>query len=520
VASSGSRNARQSKPAPRIRTWRIPAATASRTPSSMKRVRTRTLSRKNGALAKRSSTSAAASPPRNRCANGSSNRRSRFGFDASSSRTRAIVAAVSVTVAMHGSVEGRIASVTSGKTYAAAISARYDGKTVPGDAHDVRTEEGCVVRNVRLARAVGLLALILLAASPIDGVAEPRDPALVSLYQGNQFVSDSDSAAISADGRWVAFVTRYKARDVFLYDRATGDTIYVTEGADGDSANPAISADGRYVAFETVAGNLVPDDSSWSPDVLVYDRVNATFARATVASDGTPADNGGTDPAISADGRWVAFASQSTNLSAQDPYGTSDVYVRDMVGGTTVLASSRRRRLPRKDASYEPAISATARRSRSRPTRRSTSADTIECRGELFVESWPDVYVKDLATGALERVSVGRRRRKRREPARRRCRPTGAWSHSPRPRAISSPTTRTASPTSSCAIGARAPPSASRSRPTDRRRRCKRRSRVLARRSLRRISPRRRRTSRTATATAQPTCSSVTGSRRPPRACP
>jgi len=102
-----------------------------------------------------------------------------------------------------------------------------------------------------------------------------------------------------------------------------------------ESRNPAISADGRYVAFESSASNLVPGDTNGTLDVFVHDRVTGETTRVSVASDGAQADGRSERATISADGRYVAFESYSTNLVPGDTNAVGDVFVRDLHAGLT-----------------------------------------------------------------------------------------------------------------------------------------------------------------------------------------
>ena len=91
-----------------------------------------------------------------------------------------------------------------------------------------------------------------------------------------------------------------------------------TNGVQGnaESNHPALDGDGRYVAFSSVAGDLVPGDSNAREDVFVRDNVTHIVERVSVSSDGTEANGGSSNPAISDDGRYVAFDSVATNLVA------------------------------------------------------------------------------------------------------------------------------------------------------------------------------------------------------------
>jgi Tol biopolymer transport system component len=159
--------------------------------------------------------------------------------------------------------------------------------------------------------------------------------------------------AVSTDGRYVAFASSLndlvpadtggpgRSRDVFVRDRIAGTTTRVSVATDGRQGNhesdtPAISGDGRYVAFVSGASNLVPRDRNKAADVFVHDRAKHETTRVSVSSDGAEGDQGGDAyPAISADGRFVAFASSSTNLAA----GATGAFVHDRQTGRTSLAA-------------------------------------------------------------------------------------------------------------------------------------------------------------------------------------
>ena len=100
-----------------------------------------------------------------------------------------------------------------------------------------------------------------------------------------------------------------------------------------------MSADGRYVAFQSDASNLVPGDTNHSTDVFVRDLRSGTTRRVSVATDGTQANGDSFSPAISADGRYVAFVSDASNLVPGDTNHSTDVFVRDLRLGTTQRVS-------------------------------------------------------------------------------------------------------------------------------------------------------------------------------------
>jgi Tol biopolymer transport system component len=154
--------------------------------------------------------------------------------------------------------------------------------------------------------------------------------------------------------------------DVFVRDRQTNTTTLVSVssgGAHGNDASrdPSISANGRFVVFTSAATNLVPGDKNGSPDVFVRDLSTRTTERASVSSKEAEAMGGSQAAGISADGRIVAFTSSAPNLVAGDTNQGSDVYVRDRVAGTTVRVSVGAGGAPPNGSSYEPQLSADGR---------------------------------------------------------------------------------------------------------------------------------------------------------------
>jgi Tol biopolymer transport system component len=115
-----------------------------------------------------------------------------------------------------------------------------------------------------------------------------------------------------------------------LRNRTTTRISVSTAGtqAQGGSWESAISANGRYVAFRSEAGNLVPADTNGAPDIFVRDLQAGTTTRVSVSDRGAEGNGyASLTPAISADGRHVAFSSGSTNLVAADTNDTQDIFV-------------------------------------------------------------------------------------------------------------------------------------------------------------------------------------------------
>ena len=195
--------------------------------------------------------------------------------------------------------------------------------------------------------------------------------------EGNSYSSD---CSISADGRFVAFLSRASNLvngdtndrvDVFIHDRQTGQTTRVSEY----SSYPSLSADGRYVAFES------------SEDVFVHDRQTGQTTKVSVASDGTEGDNASSSPSISADGRFVAFWSKASNLVSNGTNDRVDVFVHDRQTGQTTRVSTASDGTEGNECSWYPSMSGDGRyvAFESRATNLVTG-DT---------NSWQDIFVHD-----------------------------------------------------------------------------------------------------------------------------
>jgi len=133
--------------------------------------------------------------------------------------------------------------------------------------------------------------------------------------------------------------------DVFVHDRLKSTTTLASIGASGTSANgdsfaPSISADGRYVAFESDANNIVANDTNDECDVFVHDRQTGKTTRASVTSAGAEANGASWAPKIAANGRFIVFESYADNLVANDTNEDSDVFVHHRGVDTTRVSVS------------------------------------------------------------------------------------------------------------------------------------------------------------------------------------
>ncbi len=228
----------------------------------------------------------------------------------------------------------------------------------------------------------------------------------------NQANGESDAPAISADGRYVAFVSTADNlvaadanghSDVFVHDRQTGATQLVSpgtahNGANGESRAPAISADGRYVAFVSTADNLVAADTNGRADVFVYDRQTGATELVSVDSAGNQADDASDAPAISADGRLIAFESRARNLVPRDANRDQDIFVRDRHAGATELVTVNSAGNQASSGGDAPAISADGRF----VAFHAGASNLVPADNNRF----QDVFVHDRQTGATQQVSV------------------------------------------------------------------------------------------------------------------
>jgi len=179
---------------------------------------------------------------------------------------------------------------------------------------------------------------------------------------GTQSDGNSSDPSISADGRFVAFssaatnlvsgdtngiTNRDWGTDIFIHDQQTGQTIRISVASDGSQAIPpqntflmtsylpSISSDGRYVAFGSFAANLVNNDTNNSPDIFVHDQQTGETSRVSVTSSNNQVTGSFSYSDISADGRFVVFTSDASDLVNGDTNGKDDIFIHDRQTGQT-----------------------------------------------------------------------------------------------------------------------------------------------------------------------------------------
>lgn len=251
----------------------------------------------------------------------------------------------------------------------------------------------------RIARLSGCALLVAITGSAAIAAPGENELASVKYFHPSAAGNGMGAVSLSPDGRYVAFDSQAstlvrgdtnEAGDVFLYDRAVQAVRRVSVGAGGRQANgesswPQVTRGGRYVVFHSAASNLVAGDTNGAEDVFVRDRWTGTTERASVATGGgqlagaslwpsisddgrvvvfyhqgqlrardrqlgtlatVSVDNSGVpgkfatlNGTVSGNGRYVVFESLAPNLVPGDTNDQMDVFVRDLVAGTTQRVS-------------------------------------------------------------------------------------------------------------------------------------------------------------------------------------
>ncbi len=271
-------------------------------------------------------------------------------------------------------------------------------------------------------RAGWIHVLVLGACTLVSASAAAESTVIVSVNtQGQVANASSDYPALSADGNFIAFHSlasdlvpgdNNSKSDIFLYDLRSNSVTRISVGvngaeSNGDSKSPAISQDGRYLAFESVASNLVANDTNGWQDIFVYDRNTASTVRVSVSSSGADSNNHCLHAAISGDGRFVVFVSAATSLSSDDSNSLSDVFLHDRDPdqngvfdenyGSTVRISASGSSLLANSSNF-PSIS------RNGQYVAYSSADATLVAGDTNGVS--DIFVYSRQSGTTERVSV------------------------------------------------------------------------------------------------------------------
>jgi Tol biopolymer transport system component len=230
--------------------------------------------------------------------------------------------------------------------------------------------------------------------------ARPHPALRVSVgNRGTQGNAGSFAPTLDRDGRFVGFASAASnlvpgdtnhARDVFVRDRKHAVTVRVSVAGDGTQANghsggPALSANGRVVAFWSTAANLVEHDTNGVRDIFVHDLANGETVRVSVGPSGAQANAPSRYAALSADGYVVAFRSDADNLVAGDTNATGDIFVHDRATGETTRVSVGRSDTQANGRSRDPSLSAHGDVVAFRSEASNLVAGDTNRRGDIFV---------------------------------------------------------------------------------------------------------------------------------------
>lgn len=239
-----------------------------------------------------------------------------------------------------------------------------------------------------------------------------RQTIRVSLgIDGEQANDISDHPIISGDGRFLAFVSSASnlvdgdtnnAQDIFVHDLQNRITTRVSVNSLGAQANGAswrvaISENGRYMAFSSDANNLVNGDTNGASDIFRHDRITGETIRVSLNSNGSEANMDSLYPAISGDGRIIAFASVA-NLVKGDTNDQIDIFVRDVLASQTTRVSISSNKNESNNNSFFPKISITGRF----VSFESYASNLVD----RDTNNVLDIFTHDLVTGVTSRVSI------------------------------------------------------------------------------------------------------------------
>ncbi|MFI9386826.1 TolB family protein [Kutzneria sp. NPDC052558] len=269
-----------------------------------------------------------------------------------------------------------------------------------------------------MRRTLTVLAVLALAPA---GLAQadpaPATTTLLSVATDGTAAGGSSLPAITPDGRYVAFASgapnivagdTNRATDVFVRDRQTGVTTRVSVDSTGAQANdrswaPSISADGRYVVFLSDATNLIASDTNRAQDVFLHDLVTGATSLVsrgwTGGWTGEQANSQSFHPVISADGDYIAFDSYASNIVSDDTNGVHDVFETERASGYTIRVSIDSNRFQGNGISQRPSISADGEY---------VAFESDASNIALFPDTnrATDVFVHDRLSGRTDRVSL------------------------------------------------------------------------------------------------------------------
>ncbi len=278
----------------------------------------------------------------------------------------------------------------------------------------------------RLLHRIWPVALLVLTSQTQAGslqLLSESQPAVGAPAGGD---SDSVSPIFSADGRYVLFASAADnlvstngspmfrslngPLNVYLRDRANKSTILVsvnvsgTGGGNRDSIPIEISADNRYTLFESLANNLVSGDTNNASDIFVRDLTLGVTMLASANTNGGVGNRASRASTMTPDGRYVAFVSAASDLVARDTNGIADIFVRDLQTGITTWASPGARAIG-VSSSESPLITPDGRY----VAYFSTASNMVQGAGGPGNTFPGDIYLRDLLAGQTYLASTNAR---------------------------------------------------------------------------------------------------------------
>jgi len=232
-------------------------------------------------------------------------------------------------------------------------------------------------RSITIAVLASTLAVTGVAGA-FDAPTHPRTTRESVSSTGAPAVGTVLPGVISANGRYVVFTSTatnlvgVSGANVYRHDRTAGTTVLVTVAKTGlpsvaGGFGPTVSADGRFVGFASAGNDLVDGDTNGAVDVFLRDMVAGTTTMVSATQTGAPGDlSSGLNSSsgaheISDDGRYVAFTSNATNLVPTPNNSKQQVYVKDMLTGVVTRASVDASNAAGNDTSSVPALSGNGR---------------------------------------------------------------------------------------------------------------------------------------------------------------
>ncbi|WP_201859808.1 hypothetical protein [Microvirga soli] len=248
----------------------------------------------------------------------------------------------------------------------------------------------------------------------VQSVRKPQASEIIqrvsAAVNGGQETDPSWGGQLSMGGRYIVFDSDsnivpnvpFTGTKIFLKDTLTGSLslVSVTQGgvqADGDSFSSAISANGRFVVFASSANNLVADDTNTDDDIFLKDLSTGLLTRVSTSTLGDEANEASQKTQVSADGRYVVFESGANTLVAGTALGRAHIYRKDTWSGTTELVSVSQGGTEGRNDSKNAQLSADGRY-----VVFETNANNL---GGTDLNGRSDIYRKDMVTGAVNLVS-------------------------------------------------------------------------------------------------------------------